>query len=72
MTTETKSGMTVLIAGAGKILTSDGIYSEVVYLGVYDDPSNWREVEADAEREPPQDEELEAENALSIITGGVI
>ena len=72
MMTTTKSGMTVLTADEGKILTSNGVYSEQVYLGIHDSPANWREVDADAPREYPQDEELPAEDALSIITGGVL
>lgn len=71
MTTTIKSGVTVLTADDGKILTSNGVYSEQVYLGIYDSPANWHEVDADAEREYPQDEDLSAEDALSIITGGV-
>ena len=71
MTTTRKNGMTVLTADDGKILTSNGVYSEQVYLGIYDSQANWREVDADAEREDPQDEDLSAEDALSIITGGV-
>lgn len=71
MTTESTNGMTVLIADEGKILTANGVYSERVYLGIYDRPRNWSEVDADAERGTPPDEELSAEDALSIIVGGV-
>ena len=72
MTTESANGMTVLIADEGKVLTANGVYSERVYLGIYDRPENWSEADADAERDTPPDEELSAEAALSIIVGGVI
>ena len=49
MTIELINNMTVLTAGDGKTLTSHGIYSGRVYLGVCDTPTNWLEVDADAE-----------------------
>lgn len=70
MITKALNGMTVLIADDGKALTSNGVYSNQVYLGIHDRPENWSEVDADAERDFPPDEELSAEDALSIITGG--
>lgn len=34
----------VLTASEGMILTNGEIYSTQVYLGIYDSPSNWREI----------------------------
>ena len=45
---ETRNGLTILIADSGKILFSDGIFSEKVFLGKYDDPKNWKEIESSA------------------------
>ena len=70
MRTETRNGLTILTADDGKILVSAGVYSEKVFLGKYDSPENWKEVDENAEREEPQDKELSAEEALEIITGG--
>lgn len=45
-----------LIADEGKILTNGEIFATSVYLGIYDSPSNWQEVEV------PPDEQLSIEN----------
>lgn len=53
----------VLTAEEGKVLTNGGTYSKQVWLGINDSVNNWMEVdEAEAE-------EVEAEEALNIITG---
>lgn len=44
-----------LIAEEGKVLTNGDIYASIVYLGIYDSPSNWREIPLE---EVPQDEQL--------------
>ena len=36
--------LTQLVAGEGMILTNGEIYSTMVYLGIYDNPSNWHEI----------------------------
>ena len=52
-----------LTADNGKVLKKDDIYATIVHLGVNDSVDNWLEVD-----EP--EEEIPAEEALSIITGG--
>lgn len=42
-----------ITADAGKILTNGEVYSDYIILGLYDSPSNWREVPIE---EVPQDE----------------
>lgn len=37
----------MLIAGEGKILKNGDTYSNVVYLGVDENPDNWQEINAD-------------------------
>lgn len=37
----------MLIADEGKILKNGDIYSNVVYLGVDENPDNWQEINAD-------------------------
>lgn len=39
----------VITADEGKILTNGETYSTQVYLGIYDSPENWREID------PPED-----------------
>ena len=52
-----------LTADNGKVLKKGDIYATIVHLGVNDSVDNWLEVD-----EP--EEEISAEEALSIITGG--
>ena len=52
-----------LTADNGKVLQKGDIYATIVHLGVNDSADNWLEVD-----EP--EEEIPAEEALSIITGG--
>lgn len=61
----------VLTAGSGKLLTNGSVYSEQVYLGIYDSPDNWREVdEADAiTDDPPTDDEADLAEAARILLG---
>lgn len=55
----------VITPDAGMILTNGETYSDKVYLGIYDDPSNWHEIPADETEEDVSDEE-----ALQILLGG--
>ena len=61
------NGMTIngstLMADNGKVLQKGDIYATIAHLGVNDSADNWLEVD-----EP--EEEIPAEEALSIITGG--
>lgn len=50
-----------LYADEGKILTNGEVYASLVYLGIYDSPSNWHEIPIE---EVPQDEQLSPENSL--------
>lgn len=52
-----------LTSADGKVLHKGDIYATIVHLGVNDSADNWLEVD-----EP--EEEIPAEEALSIITGG--
>lgn len=52
-----------LTADNGKVLKKGDIYATIVHLGVNDSVDNWLEVD-----EPEED--IPAEEALSIITGG--
>ena len=36
----------VITAAEGKLLTDGETYSEQVYLGIYDSPDNWHEIDA--------------------------
>lgn len=67
MTKETINGRTVLTADDGKVLTRNGISGRRVVLGAKDSEVNW--IEADA-AEAVGNEEIPAEEALKIITGG--
>ena len=53
----------ILTADDGKTLKKGDIHATIVHLGVNDSADNWLEVD-----EP--EEEIPAEEALSIITGG--
>lgn len=61
----------IITAAEGKLLTNGETYSEQVYLGIYDSPENWREVdEADAITEdPPTDDEADLAEAARILLG---
>lgn len=52
-----------LTAESGKVLRKGDIYATIVHLGVNDSADNWLEVDK-------PEEEIPAEEALSIITGG--
>ena len=58
---------TVLIADDGKVLVRNGIGGKRVVLGAKDSELNWTEKD---EAELTLNEEIPAEEALKIITGG--
>ena len=58
---------TVLIADDGKVLVRNGISGKRVVLGAKDSEVNWTERDA---AEAVGNEEIPAEEALKIITGG--
>ena len=58
---------TVLIADDGKVLVRNGIGGKRVVLGANDSELNWTEKD---EAELTLNEEIPAEEALKIITGG--
>lgn len=53
----------ILTAGDGKALQKGDVIAATVYLGVNDSAGNWTEIDKPAE-------EISAEEALEIITGG--
>ena len=53
----------ILTADNGKVLQKGDIYATIVHLGVNDSAENWVEID-----EPEED--IPAEEALEIITGG--
>lgn len=54
--------MTILQADEGHYITDgQGNYGRIIYLGIYDSPSNWYEV---SEEEVPQDERILTENSI--------
>ena len=67
MTKETINGRTVLTADDGKVLMRNGISGRRVMLGAKDSEVNWMEQNA---AEAVGNEEIPAEEALKIITGG--
>lgn len=67
MTKETINGRTVLTADDGKVLMRNGISGKRVVLGAKDSEVNWTERDA---AEAADGEEIPAEEALKIITGG--
>lgn len=67
MTKETINGRTVLTADDGKVLMRNGISGRRVVLGAKDSEVNWIETDA---AEAVGNEEIPAEKALKIITGG--
>ena len=58
---------TVLIADDGKVLVRNGISGKRVVLGAKDSEVNWIETDA---AEAVGNEEIPAEEAVKIITGG--
>lgn len=67
MVKETINGRTVLTADDGKVLMRNGISGRRVVLGAKDSEVNWIETDA---AEAVGNEEIPAEEALKIITGG--
>lgn len=67
MTKETINGRTVLTADDGKVLMRNGISGKRVVLGAKDSEVNWTERDV---AEAVGNEEIPAEEALKIITGG--
>lgn len=67
MVKETINGRTVLTADDGKVLMRNGISGKRVVLGAKDSEVNWTERDA---AEAVGNEEIPAEEALKIITGG--
>lgn len=67
MVKETINGRTVLTADDGKVLMRNGISGRRVMLGAKDSEVNWTEQNA---AEVVGNEEIPAEEALKIITGG--
>ncbi len=48
-----------LTANEGYMLTNGEVYASIVYLGIYDSPSNWHEIPIE---EVPQNEQFESDN----------
>ena len=67
MIKETINGRTVLTADDGKVLMRNGISGRRVVLGAKDSEVNWIETDA---AEAIGNDEIPAEEALKIITGG--
>ena len=53
----------ILTADGGKVLQKGDVYATIVHLGVNDSMDNWVEINK-------PDEEISAEEALSIVTRG--
>ena len=53
----------ILTADNGKVLKKGDVIAITVYLGVNDSASNWTEIDK-------PDEDIPADEALAIITGG--
>lgn len=53
----------ILTADDGKVLQKGDVIATTVYLGVNDSADNWTEIDK-------PEEEISAEEALEIITGG--
>lgn len=61
-----------LTADDGKTLTNGETYSTEVYLGIYDKPENWREINIEDIPDESEEPEIDAEEyktALEIILG---
>lgn len=69
MTITTEGGLTVLTPENKAYLSDGETYSQKVYLGKYDSVDNWYETD-DVEDIIAGSQEITAEEALSIITGG--
>lgn len=65
MTYEENNGLRILRPESGMALTNGNVYSEMVYLAIDADKSDWWDTECAEEAE-----ELTAEEALDIIVGG--
>jgi hypothetical protein len=65
----TEGGLTVLTPENKAYLSDGETYSQKVYLGKYDSADNWYETD-DVEDIIAGSQEITAEEALSIITGG--
>ena len=48
-----------------KYITNGEVFSELVYLGIYDSADNWHDT-----NDEPTTDDITDEEALSIITGG--
>ena len=72
MTKEVRNGLSVLTADEGKYLHNGDTYTDSVFLGIYDSPDNWVEVDEIPDEPEQTDEEITAEEALAIITGGAV
>ena len=55
----------ILTADDGKALQKGDVIAATVHLGVNDSAENWVEID-----EPQTDEDISADEALDIITGG--
>ena len=53
----------ILTADNGKVLKKGDVIAETVHLGVNDSAGNWTEIDK-------PDEDISADEALAIITGG--
>ena len=53
----------ILTADDGKVLQKGDVYATIVHLGVNDSAGNWTEIDK-------PDEDIPADEALAIITGG--
>ena len=65
----TEGGVTVLMPENKAYLSDGETYSQKVYLGKHDSVDNWYETD-DVEDIVAGSQEITAEEALSIITGG--
>lgn len=59
----------VITAAEGKLLTNGEVFSEKVYLGIYDSPDNWREVDAADAADAITDDEADLAEAARILLG---
>lgn len=55
----------ILTAEEGFILTNGETYSNEVYLGIYDNPSNWHEILI--QEVPPENEQLFIEDNIPFL-----
>ena len=59
----------VLTAEEGKVLTNGEIYSTQVFLGIYDSPENWREIDESEIVEEEEETPDTISMALQILLG---